>query len=137
MVRAALLALLPLLAACGAGPGARATPADWAPPAWAEESTVTLGTASPGGDARHWFPVWLAVVDRDLYVRLGARAAKRVEENGPVLGVRIAGKEFDRVRWESVPDLAPRVAAVIHEKYWSDVLIRHANHPLTLRLRPE
>jgi hypothetical protein len=134
MARSVLLVLL--LAACGAGPGARATPADWTPTAWADEDTVTLRTTAHGGDP-HWFPVWLAVLDDQLYVRLGRKASQRVEENGPILGVRIAGKEFDRVRWESVPDLAPRVASAIGDKYWSDVFIGWVPHPLTLRLRPE
>jgi hypothetical protein len=136
MARFVLLVLLPVLAACGAGPGVRGTPADWAPAAWAEEETVTLGTSAPGSE-RYWFPVWLAVVDDQLYVRLGRKASDRVERNGPVLGVRIAGREFDRVRWEPVPELAPRVASAIADKYWSDVFIGWVNHPLTVRLRPE
>jgi hypothetical protein len=138
MARSLLPLLVLLVAACGAGPGTRATPAEWTPAAWADESTVTLRTAKPGGDP-HWFPVWLAVLDDDqLYVRLGRKASARFEENGPIVGVRIAGKEFDRIRWESVPDLVPRIDAAIDEKYWSNSLIEWAaTHPLTVRLRPE
>jgi len=82
--------------------------------------------------------VWLVVLDGQLYVRLGDRAARRVEENEtePVLGVRIAGQQFDRVVGEPAPEKADAVAAAMAEKYWSDVFVRFFDHPLTLRLTP-
>ena len=121
--------------------GLVATPASagsWTPDAWARESTVELRTTAPG-TAEHWFPVWLVVLDGQLYVRLGSRAAGRIAQNqtGPWIGVRIAGQQFDHVRGESAPDQAGRVAAAMAAKYWTDVLVRHVNHPLTLRLVPE
>jgi hypothetical protein len=51
--------------------------------------------------------------------------------------VRVAGREFDRVRAEAAPEAAERVAAAMGEKYWSDLLIRYVHHPLTMRLVPE
>jgi len=33
--------------------------------------------------------------------------------------------------------MAAAVAAAMREKYWSDVLVRHFDHPLTMRLTPE
>lgn len=115
-----------------------ASAADWTPRAWAEQSTLELRTTAPG-EGEHWFPVWLAVVDDQLYVRLGARAAGRIQQNqtAPLVGVRIAGQQFDRVRGEPAPDQAGRVADAMAAKYWFDVLVRHVNHPLTLRLVPE
>jgi hypothetical protein len=120
--------------------GAVAAHADsaWSPTDWKEEDTVELRTTA-AGEEPHWFKVWVAVVDGQLYVRLGRRAEARVEGNTakPIVGVRIAGKEFDRVRGTPAPDMAGRVAEEIARKYWSDVLIRHMAHPLTLRLEPE
>lgn len=110
----------------------------WEPASWADEDTVELRTTKEGEEP-HWFKVWVAVVDDQLYVRLGSRAVERIEQNTtkPVVGVRIAGQEFERVLGEPAPEMAERVAATIADKYWSDVLIRHAAHPLTLRLVPE
>ncbi len=112
--------------------------ADWTPSAWAKESTVDLRTTA-AGDKDHWFPVWLVVLDDQLYVRLGSRAAGRIEGSTtkPIVGVRIAGQQFDRVRGEPAPDLAGRVAKAMGDKYWSDVFVRWVDHPLTLRLVPE
>jgi len=111
---------------------------EWTPAAWKDADTVELRTIAAGEDP-HWFKVWVAVVDDQLYVRLGRRAVDRIEGNTakPVVGVRIAGHEFDRVRGTAAPEMAERVAAEIARKYWSDVLIRHVAHPLTLRLDPE
>jgi hypothetical protein len=129
---------LAVLAALGTSLAAGADAADWTPSAWRAESTLELRTVAPG-EGEHWFPVWLVVLDDQVYVRLGSRALGRIERNqtAPFVGVRIGGRQFDRVRGEPVPDAAPRVAAAIAEKYWSDVVIRHFPHPLTLRLVPE
>jgi hypothetical protein len=128
---------LALLAVVTAGAGVARAAAAWTPTAWAAENTVELRTTDPGEEP-HWFPVWVAVVDGQLYVRLGDRAAGRFERNltKPVIAVRIAGHEFDRVRGIPAPDQAPTVAATMHEKYWGDLLVQYANHPLTLRLEP-
>jgi hypothetical protein len=127
---------LALLAVVAAGAVARAATA-WTPAAWAGENTVELRTTDPGEEP-HWFPVWVAVVDGQLYVRLGTRAAGRFERNltKPVIAIRIAGHEFDRVRGVPSPDQATAVAAAMHQKYWGDLLVQYVNHPLTLRLEP-
>jgi hypothetical protein len=80
--------------------------------------------------------VWVVEVEGQLYIRLGRRAAARFEKNttAPFLKVRIAGQEFDHVRAEPAPEMAERVAAAMAAKYWSDLLIRFASHPLTVRL---
>jgi hypothetical protein len=111
--------------------------AEWTPAQWVATDTLELKTDVPG-EGEYWFKVWLVVIDGQVYVRLGARAANRIEKSrsAPYVGVRIAGAEFDRVRAESVPDSAERVAQALGDKYWSDVFIRYFSHPLTMRLVP-
>ncbi|HYV57218.1 MAG TPA: hypothetical protein VE911_06730 [Candidatus Nitrosopolaris sp.] len=119
------------------GPGA-AVAGEWTPRAWADANTIELRTTA-AGEGEHWFPVWIAVIDDQVYVRLGTRAAGRVANNttAPDLGVRINGQQFDRVKGVPAPEAAERVAQAMAAKYWSDVLVRHFDHPLTLRLLPE
>ena len=117
-----------------------AAAADWTPSAWATENTVELRTTELGSEP-HWFPVWLVVIDEQLYVRLGSRAAGRFDGNitKPVIGVRIAGKTFEHARGVVVPDMTEKVTAAMAEKYWTqgDIIVRHMSHPYTLRLDPE
>jgi hypothetical protein len=110
----------------------------WTPGSWVTEDTLDLTTDRPDEGA-YTFPVWLVVVDDQVYVRLGGRAADRVQQSksAPHVGVAIAGKRFERVRCEPAPDQAPRVAEAIGQKYTSDILIRYLPHPLTCRLVPE
>jgi hypothetical protein len=112
--------------------------AEWNPQAFAKEETLTLRTIGPE-EGEYWFPVWLVVIDEQVYVRLGTRAADRVKKNktGSILGVKIAGQQFDQVKAEEASDMAEAVAAAIAAKYWSDLLIRFFPHPLTLRLLPD
>ena len=127
-----LLASVALLLATGA------SAADWTPGTYARESTLELRTTA-AGEGEHWFPVWLVVLDDQVYVRLGSRAAGRIERNqtAPEVGVRVGGQQFDHVRTEPAPEQANRVAAAMAAKYWFDVVVHHFDHPLTLRLRPE
>ena len=113
-------------------------PAGWDPETIAKQDTIKLRTVGPRA-GEHWFPVWVVVLDHDVYVRLGSRATTRVQENttAPFLGVEIAGQRFDKVRGVPAPESAQRVAAAMGEKYWSDIIVRHMGHPLTLRLVPE
>lgn len=115
-----------------------AATAAWTPDAWTKLDTLELVTQDPGEDA-YAFPVWLAVLDGQVYVRLGGRAAGRVRRNAdaPYIGVKIGGTRFPRVRCEPAPDQAARVARAMADKYRSDVLVRHVWHPLTCRLVPE
>jgi hypothetical protein len=116
-----------------------ASAGEWTPGAWADENTVELRTAAPGAEA-HWFPVWLVVIDGQLYVRLGSRAAARFDENvtKPVIGVRIAGKTFESVRGVIAPGMTEKVTAAMRDKYWlqGDVIVRRINHPYTMLLVP-
>ncbi len=111
--------------------------ADWTPADWVEEETIELGTTEPGED-RYDFPVWLVVIDGDVYVRLGSKAAERFEESTtkPYMTVEIAEKTFPKVEGVPAPDQADQVDQLMADKYWSDVFIRFMPHPLTLRLEP-
>ena len=119
---------------------ASAAPPDWTPAAWTDENTVELRTTAPGEEP-HWFPVWVVTLDGRLYVRLGSRAAGRFDRNAtkPTVGVRIAGKTFERVRGVIAPEMVVPVAAAMKDKYWlqGDFFIRHMDHPYTIRLDPE
>ena len=109
--------------------------AEWTPRAYAGASTIELRTVA-AGEGEHWFPVWVVVVDDQVYVRLGPRAAGRVDKNqtAPYVGVRILGQQFERVRGVPAPDDAARVAKAMAAKYWGDLIVHHLSHPLTLRL---
>ena len=54
--------------------------ATWDPQTFATESTLEFFTVSPA-DGEHWSTVWLVVIDGQVYVRLGSRAAERIEKN--------------------------------------------------------
>ena len=129
--------LLALAAALGVL-WAPALGAQWDTAAFAKQDTLKLRTVGPK-EGEYWFPVWLVVIDGQLYVRLGTRAAERVEANttAPYLGVQVAGQRFDRVRGVPAPEYADRVAKAMADKYTSDLLVRFMSHPLTLRLVPE
>jgi hypothetical protein len=107
----------------------------WDPRALAKENTLDFLTVGPE-EGEHWSRVWVVAVDDHLYLRLGRRAASRFEKNtqAPWVKVRIAGREFDRVRAQPAPDMADRVAAAMAEKYWTDILVRYSSHPLIVRL---
>ena len=107
-------------------------------PAPGGEGTLDLLTTTQE-DGEHWSTVWFVVVDEQLYVRLGNRAARRIAENtaAPYVKVNLAGKQYDRVRAEPAPEMAERVAKGMAQKYWSDLLIRFFPHELTMRLVPE
>jgi hypothetical protein len=119
-----------------AGLGASAD-AEWTPAKWVDADTIELRTTR-AGEGEHWFPVWLVVLDDNVYVRLGSRATGRIEDNttAPLLDVRIDGQQF-RVKGVDSPADAERVARAMGQKYWGDVIIKYFNHPMTLKLLPE
>ena len=111
--------------------------ADWNAQAFSGEQTLEFLSVEDGSE--HWSTVWLVVIDGQVYIRLGSRAAGRMEGNAtaPYVQVRIAGQTFPKVKAESVPDMADPVAKAMADKYWSDVFVRHFSHPLTMRLTPD
>ena len=122
-----LLAVLTAAAAYGA----------WDSAAFSKLDTLEFRTIGPE-EGEHWSTVWLVVIDNQVYIRLGTRAADRMERNTtkPDVAVRIGGQQVDHVVAQPAPDMAGRVADAMGEKYWSDVFVRHFNHPLTMRLVP-
>jgi len=132
MPKPAIACLIALLVVAAPAFGA------WDPQRFSAEDTLEFLTVAPG-EAPHWSTVWVVVIDGQVYIRLGTRATGRIEQNTtkPVVQLRIAGQEFDRVKAEPAPQMAAAVAAAMREKYWSDVLVRHFDHPLTMRLTPE
>jgi hypothetical protein len=125
------LAALVLVVASGAAA------ADWKPAAYATANTLELRTVGPE-EGEHWFPVWLVVIDDQVYVRLGSRAASRIEKNttAPYVSVKVLGEQFERVKGVPAPEYVDRVAQAMAAKYWSDVIVHHMSHPMTLRLVP-
>lgn len=115
-----------------------ASAAEWTPAQWAAEDTLEFRTDC-ADEGEHWSYVWLVVLDGDVWVRLGSRAAARVDCNktGHVTSIRIAGQEFPEVEMVSTPEMAERVAAAMADKYTSDIFIRFANHPYTMKLVPK
>ena len=116
-----------------------------APPATiADRGTIELLTVEPGV-GEHWSTVWFVVIDGAVYVRLGPRAAGRIERNttAPRLQIRVSGKETHSMRYEETPEMAERIATAMGEKYWSDFLggpfrkLGLTAEPLMLRLVPE
>ncbi len=111
--------------------------AAWDPAAFSKLDTLEFRTIGPE-EGEHWSTVWLVVLNDQVYIRLGSRAADRIEHNTakPNVAVRIGGQQFDNVVAQPAPDMTTQVAAAMGEKYWSDVFVRHFNHPLTMRLVP-
>jgi hypothetical protein len=115
----------------------------WNPAQFADRSTIEFLTVAPD-EGEHWSTVWFVVIDRAMYVRLGPRAARRIEKNttAPRLALR-AGKESFAARYEKAPGMAGAVAAAMHEKYWSDILgepfrrLGLTSETVILRLTPE
>jgi hypothetical protein len=118
--------------------GLAADPPTWDANAFRDLDTLDFLTVRPN-EGEHWSRVWLVVVDGVVYIRLGSRAADRMQghSGAPFVKVRIAGHEFDRVRAEPAPEKVTEVAAAIADKYWSDAFIRFIPHPLTMRLVPD
>jgi hypothetical protein len=131
----ALIAAVACLASACALSGSPAAGSAWDPNAFKDESTLQFLTVGPD-EGEHWSTVWLAVIDNQLYVRLGSTADRRIERNttAPYVKVRIAGQEFDKVKVEPAPEMADKVAAAMADKYWLDVFVRYMSHPLTARL---
>jgi hypothetical protein len=129
------LCSISLIAALSA---ARSADAAWNPAAYGDVDTLEVLTVGPE-EGEHWSKLWLVVVDGQVYIRLGSRAADRLAKNttSPIVKLRIAGEQFDRVRAEPVPDMAERVSEAMAEKYTSDFFVRLFPHPLTMRLTPE
>lgn len=130
--------LMALVVAGTSACASRAVVPKWDPAAFRDLATLEFLTVG-ADEGRHWSTVWLVVLDGQVYVRLGSRAAERMRRNttAPLVAVRIGGREYERVRAEELAAMADRVAAAMGEKYWSDVFVRYVPHDLTMRLQPD
>ncbi len=124
--------------AIGASIAANSPVPGWDPNAFTDQNTLEIMTTAPD-EGEHWSKVWLVVVDGQLYVRLGERSFGRIQKNttNPYLKVKVGDQEFDRVRWEPALDMKDKVAAAMADKYFMDILLRYASHPMTARLVAE
>ena len=124
-----------VLAAALAFLSTNAAAAEWTPGAWAAEDTLQFRTDCPD-EPGYWSYVWLVVLDGDVWIRLGSRAAGRFDcsSTKPLTSIKIAGQEFAKVELVNTPEMADRVAAAMAEKYTSDILVRYSTHPYTMKL---
>ena len=110
----------------------------WDPAVFRDASTIKIMTTEPDV-GEHWSTLWVVVIDGQPYIRLGDRAYGRIQRNttSPLVKLKVADHEFDKVKVEEVPDMKQKVAAAMADKYWMDVVIRHESHPMVARLVPE
>jgi hypothetical protein len=110
----------------------------WDPSTFRDQSTIQIMTTEPGV-GEHWSNLWIVVIDGQPYVRLGDRSYGRVQRNttSPYVKLKVADKEFDRVKLEEMPDMKDKVAAAMADKYFMDKLIRYESHPMVARLTAE
>jgi predicted DNA-binding protein (MmcQ/YjbR family) len=110
----------------------------WDPAQFRDTSTIKIMTTEPDV-GEHWSNLWVVVIDGQPYVRLGDRSYERIQKNttSPYVKLKVDDKEFDKVKLEEMPDMKDKVAAAMADKYWLDVLIRYASHPMVARLVPE
>jgi hypothetical protein len=123
--------------AATAGADDKAVPG-WDIAVFRQASTIKIMTTEPDV-GEHWSNLWVVVIDGQPYVRLGERAYARIRKNttSPYVKLKVAGKEFDQVKVEEMPDMKKKVATAMADKYWMDILVRHESHPMVARLVPE
>jgi hypothetical protein len=112
--------------------------AEWNGNSFKDESTLEFRTVNAEGEG-HWSTVWLVVLDGDVYVNLGDRAVDRLESNAtkPLVSVRVADHEFEKIRVEPAQDRQPDVARAIADKYWTGFLVPYRAPSTVMRLRPD
>jgi len=116
----------------------------WKPATFADQSTVEFLTVVHG-EGEHWSTVWFVVIDGIAYLRLGPRAANRIDKNStaPLLKVRVSGREVHTLRYEKAPEMAGKIAAAMAAKYWTDIFgepfrkLGLSAPPVMLRLLPQ
>lgn len=115
---------------------ASASAAEWTPRQWVETETLQFRSVCPD-EGEHWSYVWLVVLDGDVFLRLGTKAASRIDcnESKMATAVKIEGETFD-VDMVQMPEMSERVAEAMADKYMSDFLVAWMSHPYTLKLVP-
>jgi len=108
-----------------------------------DQSNVEFLTVVPD-EGEHWSTVWFVVLDDAVYLRLGPRAAGRVERNStaPRMKLRFSDEQVYDVQYAKAPEMAERVADAMYEKYWTDFLgepfrkLGISSPPVILRVVP-
>jgi hypothetical protein len=108
-----------------------------------DQSNVEFQTMVPD-EGEHWSTVWFVVIDDAVYLRLGPRAAGRVERNStaPRMKLRFSDEQVYDVQYAQAPEMAERVADAMYEKYWTDVFgepfrkLGLSSPPVILRVVP-
>jgi hypothetical protein len=108
-----------------------------------DQGNVEFLTVVPD-EGEHWSTVWFVVMDDAVYLRLGPRAAERVERNStaPRMKLRFSAEHVYDVQYAKAPEMAERVADAMHEKYWTDFLgepfrkLGLSAPPVILRVQP-
>ena len=105
--------------------------------AGAPRTPSRLRTAAPGEEP-HWFKGLAGGARRPALRPARRPPAGRFESNvtKPVIGVRIAGLEFDHVTGTAAPAMVGNVADAMADKVLVYVFVRFVNHLLTLKLAP-
>lgn len=95
----------------------------WSPASVADESTLEFLTTVEG-EGEHWSTVWFVVIEDAILLRLGPRAAGRIEKNttAPRMKIRFGDDRVVTMRYEEAPEMADAIAQAMYEKYWTDVL---------------
>src|SRR6266567_3957635 len=83
----------------------------WNPAVFRDASTIKIMTTEPEV-GEHWSTLWVVVIDGQPYVRLDDRAYGRIQKNStrPYVKLKVADKEFDKVKVEEMPDMKERSA---------------------------
>jgi len=128
--------ILALVAATLTAAAAEAPPG-WTPELFKNASTIQFYTADETGKG-HWSTVWVVVIDGAPYIRLGRRAASRIDgnANAPFVNIKVGNNEFDHVLAQPALEMADKVASAMADKYTMDLFVRFMDHPLTMRLVP-
>jgi hypothetical protein len=110
----------------------------WDPSVFRDAATIQIMTTEADA-GEHWSNLWVVIIDGQPYVRLGDRSYGRIQKNttSPYVKLKVADKEFDKVKVEEMPEMKDKVATAMADKYWMDILIRHESHPMVARLVPE
>jgi hypothetical protein len=136
--RPAVLFRLAAIAAWMVSASSLAFAADWNAAGFSDESTLEFRTVNADGED-HWSTVWFVVLEGDVYLNLGQRAVERLRTNtaAPLVSIRVADEEFEKVRIEAAQERQPEVARAMADKYWTGFLIPHRRPSTVMRLKSE
>lgn len=125
-----VVALVALL--CSAVPALAA----WTPEEWTDTKTLEYLTNCPE-EGEYWSPVWLVVLEGELYISLGSKAQSRVDCStmGPKTSIKIEGELYENLEMVPETDLAEAIEDARWDKYWTNVFVGFAEHR-HYRLKP-